>query len=145
MAPTLPCVNAKPGATVMSIRFIVEIAVTASMTLGTGIALGQNYPNKPIRIVAAEIGGGGEFTARLIAQGLASSLGQQVIVDNRGGSGSIPAEIVSKAPPDGYTLLVYGASMWIGTLLQKRPYDPITDFSPISLLTNSPNILVVYP
>src|SRR5690242_7809381 len=124
----------------LHIRLAAGIMSVASIAPDLGPALGQSYPNKPIRIVAAEIGGGGEFTARLIAQGLANSLGQQVIVDNRGGSGSVPAEIVSKAPPDGYTLLVYGASMWIGTLLQKRSYDPIADFAPISLLTNSPNI-----
>ena len=71
--------------------------------------------------------------ARLIAQGISGPLGQPVIVDNRA-SGIIPGEIVAKAPPDGYTLLVGGGSLWIAPLLQKTPYDPVRDFSPISLI-----------
>ena len=82
---------------------------------------GQGYPNKPIRIVTGDPGGGIDFTARLIAQGLPATLGQQVVVDNRGGGGGILAgETVAKAAPDGYTLLVYSNNIWILPLLRKN-------------------------
>ncbi len=109
-----------------------------------GIACGQSYPTKPVRIITSLPGGVTDFTARLVAHELSGSLGQQVIVDNRG-SGILTAEIVMKAPPDGYTLLVSGNSLWIGPLFRKTSYDPIKDFTPISFLVNSPNVLVVHP
>ncbi len=102
------------------------------------------YPSKPIRIVTSDAGGGNDFVARLIAQGLTASLGQQGVVDNRP-AGVIPGEIVSKARPDGYTLLVYGNNLWIGQFLQHSPYDPVRDFAPISLIGRAPNVLVVHP
>src|ERR1044071_876715 len=114
------------------------------MGFGASMVFAQSYPNKPIRIVTGGVGGGNDFAARLMAQGLTTSLGQQVIVDNRA-SGVIPGETVSRAPPDGYTLLVTGGTLWIGPLLQPTPYDPMRDFAPISLMTRAPNILVVHP
>jgi tripartite-type tricarboxylate transporter receptor subunit TctC len=114
------------------------------LVLGAGFASSQSYPNKPIRIVTIEAGGGGDLAARLIAQGLSGSLGQQVLVDNRGG-GVIAIEIVAKAPPDGYTLLLYGGTLWIGPLLQKVSWDPVRDFSPITLAVTFPNIVAVHP
>ena len=113
------------------------------MALGAGLAFAQNYPYKPIRILAIGPGGGSDFPARLIAPALGASLGEQVIVDNRGGI--IPAELVSKAAPDGYTLLVAGSTTWIGPLMQKLPYDPVKDFAGVSVINQSPNILVVHP
>lgn len=115
------------------------------MVLGAGAASGQNYPVKPVRVVSIGAGGGGDIAARLIAQRLSASLGRQVIVDNRGG-GLLAGEIVAKAPPDGYTLLSYGSTIWLLPLLQDNvSYDPVRDFAPISLVTRSPNILVVHP
>ena len=110
-----------------------------------GSAPAQDFPNKPLRIVGPEPGGNGDFNARVAAQGLTSQLGQQVIVENRGGVASIPALIVVRASPDGYTLLVYSGTLWIGPLLQKMPYDPVRDLAPVTLLTRAPNILVVHP
>ncbi len=106
---------------------------------------GQDYPNRPVRIVTSAVGSSVDFTARLIAQGISSPLGQPVIVDNRASSGVIPGQIVSEAPPDGYTLLIDGSTFWFGSLLQKTPYDPVADFAPITLATRAPNILVVHP
>lgn len=127
------------------LRITVRALSTGAMILCACSASGQNYPHKPIRIVTAEIGGGQDFGARIVAQGLTASLGQQVIVDNRA-AGVIPANIVAKAPPDGYTLLVAGVSLWIAPYLQSNvPYDPVKDFSTITLLGISPTILVVYP
>lgn len=108
------------------------------------VGLAQNYPARPVRIVTSETGGGTDFAARVMAQELAGPLGQPVIVENRGG-GVYSGEIVSKATPDGHTLLVTGTSFWVGPLFRKTPYDPVRDFSPISLLVHSPNVLVVYP
>lgn len=115
------------------------------MVMGTGVVLGQTYPNKPIRVVTAEPGGGGDVVTRIIGQGLTASLGQQVVVDNRAGSVVIQAEVMSKAPSDGYTLLVSGNTFWILPLLQPVPYDPIRDYSPITVTTSSPAVLAINP
>ncbi len=111
-----------------------------------GAVHGQDFPKKPIRIVTAEVGSTNDFVARLIAQGLSAGLGQQMVVENRGGaSGIIAAQTVAQAPPDGYTLLFYTSTLWIGPLLQNVSWDPVRDFSPITLAATSPNILVVHP
>jgi len=107
------------------------------------VAVGQDYPHKPIRIYTGNAGGGVDFAARLLAQGLTSSLGQQVIVDNR--PGNLPPELVAKAQPDGYSLLVVSDRLWIGPLMQKMAYDPVNDFAPITIAVKAPNILVVHP
>ena len=113
-------------------------------TLVTHEVAAQAYPHRPIRLVSPEAGGGADFQARLIAQALAGPLGQRVIVDNR--NGVIAAEIVAKAPPDGYTLLIYSSPLWVLPLLQDNAsWDPVKHFSPITWATNSPNLLVVHP
>ena len=114
------------------------------MVLGAGVASGQNFPNKPIRIVTSEAGGGNDVQARLIAQGLTGALGEQVIVENRP-SGIIPGDIVSKAQPNGYTLLLYNNALWTGPLIQSTPYDAVKDFSPIVAVAKAANVLVVNP
>jgi tripartite-type tricarboxylate transporter receptor subunit TctC len=83
--------------------------------------------------------------ARLIAQGLTESLKQPVVVENRGGNVVFSAEAVAKAPPDGYTLLIYAATLWVAPLLAPLPYDALRDFAPITLATQAPNMLVVHP
>jgi tripartite-type tricarboxylate transporter receptor subunit TctC len=105
------------------------------------------FPVKPIRIVTAAVGGASDFTARLLAQGLLNSYGQQVIVDNRGGaSGIIAAQMVAKSPPDGYNLLLFTSPIWLLPLLQDNvPYDPVRDLAPISMTDSSPSVLVVHP
>jgi tripartite-type tricarboxylate transporter receptor subunit TctC len=104
----------------------------------------QTYPHKPVRIVCSPPGSSNDFFARVIAQELTGSLGQQVIVDNR--VGTVAVDIVAKAVPDGHTLLSYGTPLWILPLLRDNvPWDLIRDFSPISWTTSSPNILTVNP
>ena len=117
--------------------------LVVTLVYGVGAASAQTYPNKPVRIVTSEAGGGTDFVARIIAQGLTGSLGQQVIIDNRGGV--IPAEIVAKAPADGYTLVIYGGIFWSVPLLQRVSFDLVKDFSPITLAASSPNLLTVHP
>jgi tripartite-type tricarboxylate transporter receptor subunit TctC len=105
----------------------------------------QEYPSKTIRLVASEAGGSGDFVSRLIAQGLTSAFGQQVIVDNRGG-GVVAGDVVAKAPPDGYTVLLYGNTFWLLPLMRKQmPYDPYRDFVPVIEAARGVNVLVVHP
>ena len=105
------------------------------------------FPARPVHIVTSEPGGGNDFAARLIAQGLTGPLGQPVVVDNRGGaSGAIAGETVAKAPPDGHLLLLYGSNIWLLPFLRDRvPYDPVKDLAPITLAVRAPNLLVVHP
>jgi len=107
-------------------------------------AAGQAYPSKAVRILTSAPGGSSDFVSRILADGLTRSLGQPVIVENRGGGVAI-AEPVSKARADGYTLLIDGPTLWLPPLMQDMPYDPIRDFTPITLAGFSPNVLVVHP
>jgi tripartite-type tricarboxylate transporter receptor subunit TctC len=125
------------------VSVVVRVFSLTTIALATSLAVAQSYPHRPIRILAIGPGGGSDFPARLIAPALSASLREPVIVDNRGGI--IPAEIVSRATPDGYTVLVAGSTTWIGPLLQKLPYDPVKDFAGVSVMNQSPNILVVHP
>ncbi len=103
----------------------------------------QPYPNKPLRLATSEPGGGSDFAARLIAQGLTGVIGQRVVVDNRG---FIAGDIVARAAADGYTLILYGSPLWLAPFLRKNvPFDPVKDFAPVSLVVNTPNVLVVHP
>lgn len=128
----------------MSKRRLIAAMLGVGLTVMTEAASAQTYPNRPVRIVTSPAGGGNDFAARLIAQGLSGPLGQQVIVDNRAG-GVIPGEVAAKSKPDGYTLLVAGGTFTIGPLLQDTPYDPVADFAPITLIGVAPNVLVVHP
>ena len=125
----------------------IAILISA-MHLSIGMAAAavtQDYPQRPIRLVTAGVGGGNDVVTRLLAQGLAERLGQAMVVDNRASS-ILPAEIVAKAPPDGYTLLSYGNSIWVGQLVRgKMTADPLRDFTPISLVGTGPSVLVVNP
>ncbi|MCC7487202.1 MAG: tripartite tricarboxylate transporter substrate binding protein [Burkholderiales bacterium] len=109
-----------------------------------GAAAPDHFPSRPIRFVTAAVGGGNDFSARIIAQGLAVNLGQQVIVDNRGGS-HIPQLTVSKATPDGYTILVQNNTVWVAPLLEKVAYDHFRELVPITLTARTPNILAAHP
>lgn len=116
------------------------------VALGMNTASGENYPSRPVRLLAAAIGGGVDFAARVAADGLTNVMGMQFIVDNRGGTVIIPAKIVADATPDGYTLLVYSNNFWVLPLIQRDvPYDPIKDFSAVTAITSTPNLLVVHP
>jgi tripartite-type tricarboxylate transporter receptor subunit TctC len=106
------------------------------------------YPARPVRlIVPFGAGGSTDVIARVFAAKLSEVLGQTVVVDNRAGAaGLIGTESAAKAPPDGYTLFVYGINQAISPALHKKlPYDPVRSFAPISLYGKLPNILVVHP
>jgi tripartite-type tricarboxylate transporter receptor subunit TctC len=129
----------------LKMRFALGVLWAGLLILSASFVCGQDYPNKPIRIVTLSPGGGLDFAARLIAQGVSGPLGQNVIVDNRGGP-YLSGEIVANAPPDGYTLLVSSNNLWLTPVIQSNvPYDPVRDFSPITMVARSPSILVVHP
>ena len=122
-----------------------------ALLLGAASAFSQteSYPLRPLRlIVPLPPGGGADIVARLIAERLSRNLGQQVLVDNRAGGGTvIGADLAAKSAPDGYTLLLGTATTHaINTsLVKKLPYDPVRDFSPISLVAVLPQIIVAHP
>ncbi len=109
----------------------------------TGAANGLSYPHKPVRIVTAAPGGGVDFTARLLALGLTAHLGQQFVVDNRGGT-HVSAQMVASAVPDGYTVLVHNNTIWTAPLMEKANYS-MTQLTPVVLASRALNILVVHP
>jgi tripartite-type tricarboxylate transporter receptor subunit TctC len=118
-----------------------------AFSLGIGGVLAQAYPAKPIRLlVPLAPGGGNDTTARLIGARLAESLGQQVIVENRPGAGSVIAsEIVAKAPADGYTLYLVSTSFTAApALVKKLPFDPLNDFAHVTRLAVVPGALIVH-
>ena len=126
-----------------NLRLLAGTLSFSAMALSPGLVSSQDYPSRPIRMVTSAAGGGTDFVARIVAQGLGDALGQQVIVDNR--PSIFHGYYLPTAAPDGYSLLMAGESIWIVPLLQKMPYDPIRDLNPVALVTTSPNVLVVHP
>lgn len=126
-----------------------RIALLAVVLSGSPVYAAETYPSKPIRmIVPFPSGGGTDFVARTLAQKLEKNLGQSVVVDNRpGGGGNIGTDMVAKATPNGYTILLgYVGSLAINpSLFRNLPYEPLKDFAPISLAAAAPNLLVVHP
>jgi tripartite-type tricarboxylate transporter receptor subunit TctC len=120
--------------------------VLATALIGTSAAVAQDYPRKQIELVVPFVAGGTtDSIARLIAQRFSDSWGQTVVVNNRPGGGStIATNVVAKAAPDGYTLLITTIGFAITAGLQKLPYDPIKDFAPITELASLPLMLVVH-
>ncbi len=128
----------------MSIHRVVAIATA----LLPALAVAQTYPDKPIRvIVAVPAGGTPDVVARTVQPGLSSLLGQQIVIDNRGGAGGLIAvELAARAVPDGYTLF-FGSpgALTILPHLQKVPYDTLNDFAPVSLVGIGPFLLIAHP
>jgi tripartite-type tricarboxylate transporter receptor subunit TctC len=113
----------------------------------TALHAQTGYPNRPIRlIVPYPPGAGTDIIARTVGQKLGEILGQQIVIDNHGGGGGvIGADAGAKAPPDGYTMVLVTSTFAMTPTLQKPPYDPVRDFTPLVLLAAVPNILVVNP
>jgi len=121
-----------------------SLLTIAILTAGATEAHAQHYPIRPIRLIVSGVGGSADFVARMIAQGISPALEQPVVVENR--ASSITSETVAKSPPDGYTLLLASPSHWLLPLMRAHVnYDPAKDFTPITVATMSPNVLVVYP
>lgn len=122
-----------------------------ALLVPVGPAMAQQaakFPQRPLRmIVPAPPGGTTDLLGRLVAERLAESLGQQVVVDNRGGAGGIlGTELLARAPADGHTLgIIYTPHTVLPHLHKKLPYDTLRDFAAVSLLTEAPLVLVVHP
>ena len=122
-------------------------AFTAALSL-IGAAAAADYPTRPVRLVIGFApGGGSDATARALGAKLTSGWGEQVIVDNRpGASGTIAADIVTKAVPDGYTLLLGTIALVVNpSLVEKMPFDTLRDLAPVTRLVDQTNLLVVHP
>lgn len=131
-------------------QYLYACAIAGAGILASSqLAQAQAYPVKPVRlIVGVPPGGTTDVVARLVGQNLTEQLGQQVVIENRGGAGgNIGAEIVAKAPPDGYTLFLatIGTMAINPSLYAKMPFDTLRDFAAISQLTSMPQLLVVHP
>ncbi len=125
-----------------------SLLIAAASFAGTAAAASV-YPDRPIRLILPfPPGGPSDIVARLFSQKLGEAFGQQVVIDNRGGAaGAIACEIAKNAAPDGYTLLqaTVGTMSINPGLYPKLPYEPLRDFAPVSLLTETPYLLVVHP
>ncbi len=129
-------------------QLMLAVTMIAATSLFAIPSAAQPYPSKPIRLlVPFPPGGSVDLVARLVAPKLSESLGQQIVIDNRSGaSGNIAAELVVRAAPDGYTLMVHTIPLVANTFLFSRvPYDVLNDFAPVSLLSSSPSLLAVHP
>ncbi|MGB7543680.1 MAG: tripartite tricarboxylate transporter substrate binding protein [Burkholderiales bacterium] len=133
------------------LRALRSLPFAAGVVLASGPVLAQVpdvYPGKPIRfILPFPPGGGTDILGRLISERLAADLGQPVVIENRGGAGgNVGAEAAAKSAPDGYTIVLVAPSLAISpSLYSKLNYDPVRDFSPISLVATVPNVMVTYP
>jgi len=119
-----------------------------ALLLGVASSLAQNYPNKSVRVVVGFAAGGPtDVIARIVAQKLSESLGQQFYVENVGGAGGNTASSqVARAPGDGYTIMVISTGFMVNmTLYARVPYDAVKDFAPVTLIAFSPNVVVVNP
>ncbi|MBI2225511.1 MAG: tripartite tricarboxylate transporter substrate binding protein [Betaproteobacteria bacterium] len=124
------------------------LIVAAGLQGGTGVAFGQSYPTKPVRlIIPFGAGGATDVVTRIIVNKLPDVLGQQVVVDNRTGAGGlIGTELAARAPADGYTLIATGTPhVIVPNLYKKLPYDPLKDFAPIMQFGSQPYALTIHP
>jgi tripartite-type tricarboxylate transporter receptor subunit TctC len=127
---------------------LCSIATACLAAAASGAAIGSSeYPARPIRMVVPFAAGGvSDITARVLASRMQESLGQRLVIDNRGGAGGmIGTDIVAKAAPDGYTLVLAsnGTHAVVPHLYKKVPYDPVKDFAPIGMVSISPQVLAV--
>jgi tripartite-type tricarboxylate transporter receptor subunit TctC len=133
----------------MKLRATQVLVLSAALiAVGAQSVLAQSYPTRTVRLIAASSPGGtSDILARLVAQQLTRDLGQSFVVENRAGaSGIIGTEVVAKAPPDGYTLLLIQPSLTINPhIFAKLPYDAIRDLAPVTLIVDVPQVVSVHP
>lgn len=129
--------------------FNATLIIVALTFLSTPVCASESvrYPVRPVRlIVPFPPGGGTDIIARLIARNMTEGLGQQVVVDNRGGAGgAIGIETTIRAAPDGYTIAMVSGSYTVNPALHKLSFDPVKDISPVSLVATGPSVVTVHP
>ena len=128
-------------------KSFIRCTATVVASLLAGAATAQSWPAKTVRVIVPFApGGGADLTARPVSQKLSEALGQQFVVDNRGGAGgAIGMELTAKAPPDGYTIMSVSGSFSATAATHKLPYDPFDALIPVVELGYAPNVLVVHP
>lgn len=130
-------------------RALHQLSLAAACSVLSGAAFAQTYPNKPVRLmVPFPPGGSVDIVSRIVALKLSERLGQQVVIENRGGGGGVVGTaVVAKAAPDGYTLVMGSNSTHVVAPLvhRKLDYDPVKDFAPVSLVASTPYLLVINP
>jgi tripartite-type tricarboxylate transporter receptor subunit TctC len=133
----------------MAISQVLRAAVYACTSAAlAGAALAQNYPAKPVRMIVPFVPGGNtDIIARAFSPIMSETIGQQIVVENRGGAGGvIGTEVVARAAPDGYLILMVSAGHTINpAMVKKLPYDSVRDFAPISIIADVPTAFVVHP
>jgi len=131
----------------MTLITLIRPVLLATLGMGTALAMAQSYPNKPIRFLVGFVAGGtNDIVARALAQKLTETLGQSVVVENRGGANTaIATEAAARAAPDGYTILLNAPGHATNPALMKLAFDPVNDFAFISLVAEAQNIVVMHP
>ena len=131
----------------MTLITLIRPVLLATLAMGTALAMAQSYPNKPIRFLVGFVAGGtNDIVARALAQKLTETLGQSVVVENRGGANTaIATEAAARAAPDGYTILLNAPGHATNPALMKLAFDPVNDFAFISLVAEAQNIVVMHP
>ena len=130
------------------LRNLAAALLAGTVPLVTNAAHAQAYPTRPVRmLVPFPPGGNTDIIARIVAPRMSESLGQQLVIDNRGGAGSIiGTELAARAPADGYTILMVSAAHTINpAMVKKLPYDSIKDFTPVSVVADVPTVFVCHP
>ena len=126
----------------MAARCMTELLFAGALACVSGAVMAQEYPAKLVRILTSAPGSTNDIVARMIAQGLNASLKQPFIVDNRG---TLAAEVLARADPDGHTLMFYGGSVYLLPLMRPAPYDPLKDLNPITAAVSQVTLLTVHP
>jgi len=126
---------------------LIRPVLLVTLAMGAALAMAQSYPNKPIRFLVGFVAGGtNDIVARALAQKLTETLGQSVVVENRGGANTaIATEAAARAAPDGYTILLNAPGHATNPALMKLAFDPVNDFAFISLVAEAQNIVVMHP
>ncbi len=131
----------------MKLSVLFLVAVSAAFSTVAAAADAQTWPARPARVIVPFApGGGSDLQGRLFAKKFTESMGQSFVVENRGGAGGmVGAELVAKAPPDGYAILFMSAALSVNTTLAKLAFNPLKDLAPVSRVSSVPLILVVHP
>ncbi len=126
---------------------VIAIALSALMSASVSAQDSPRYPNRPIKLIVPFAPGGGlDYLGRLVAENLSVRLGQSVVVENKlGAGGTVGADMVAKAAPDGHTLLIVSASFSVASAVSKTPYDPVADFAHVIRVVDAPLIMVTSP
>jgi tripartite-type tricarboxylate transporter receptor subunit TctC len=129
------------------LRTLISSMVVTGLAGATGVAPAQSYPQRPVRVIVNVTPGGGvDNVARIAAQHYHATWGQPFVVDNRtGAGGSIGVELVARAAPDGYTLLVCSSGVVTNAAIRPQRYDPVRDLAPVAILTSAPYLVLTTP